>query len=295
MSKASETFDPDFWGSVTAGSEAPIPSAGMIVGPTDVMDLIEARRRLRKQGFHFGQPVPMDVFIHSVGESQARTQTKFGGLPYWPLSEAWPCGSTGRPLPFVGQFDFRDSLDIVGNLVDNDLLLIFGALPSDDYDPEILLIWRTAMGNEELVTAADIPCSNAFGPFHCSRWRNSSYPDAEIEEYQDSLFGDATYIDPSYACELFATQIGKAPFTLAEQPPSKNKNFLCCCAPILPVTDRRYPFLNCKEPLLTIRGTNYVYADRYNYVNQWCSMGDSTSLYIFRDDAGQLRAEMILG
>ncbi|MCA9194825.1 MAG: DUF1963 domain-containing protein [Planctomycetales bacterium] len=295
MDEALENFDPGVWCCFTAELEAPMPSAGMIVGPTDVMNLLEARRQLRKQGFHFGNPVPMDVFIHSVGESQSRSQTKFGGLPYWPLHETWPCGSTGRPLPFVGQFDFRGSLDIVGESVENDLLLIFGALPSADCDPEILLIWRSATNNEELVTSADVPCSNAFGPFSCTRWRTSSYPDAEIEEYQDALFGDENYIDPSYACDLLATQIGMAPFTLAEKPPSLNKKYLCCCAPILPATDRRYPFLNFREPLLTIHGTNYLYADRFNYVDQWSSLGDSTSLYFFRDKAGHLRSEMILG
>ena len=85
------------------------------------------------------------------------------------------------------------------------------------------------------------------------------------------------------------------PFTLSQYPPSKKNTFLCCCAPIVPATNRRYPFLNHEQPLLTIEGSDWIYDRQFNYVDQWCSIGDSTSLFIYRDEQWKLRSEMILG
>ena len=88
------------------------------------------------------------------GEPQRRDVTKIGGLPYRPTSAKWPTDSTGDPLTFVAQFDFLHSMDIVGNLP-GELLLVFAETKYDQIESLHFEWWnRRAF---KLISDRDIP------------------------------------------------------------------------------------------------------------------------------------------
>lgn len=288
-----DPFLPDRWKQL-AGVSAPGDEPGVIVGPMDALNVIEYRKRFEEAGFQFGVSSPTDVFLFSVGVAPSRSQTKIGGLPYLFKADRWPVDSAGRELPFVGQFDFRDSLDLVGSDTKGDLLLIFGDLPSSEDSPEVKLLWQNVT-SKPLVEENDIPRAPAFDEFYATRWRTENFPNAQHDDANKSLARGRKSIS-CLACTLFATQIGRDPFLLAYVPSSMQQRVLCCLAPVLPAHDGPFPFFNEAYPLLEKRGDfDYRYDDKHKYVEQWLSWGDSTSLYILVDKHGAISAEFIIG
>ncbi len=160
-------FDLRYWQDVFADDDfrdGCWPVLGL-VGPHDVCRLERLRERLHA-AFDLGTPVPTDIFVFALGEAPDLSVTKFGGIPYRPADLPWPrkdlqtgttlVASTEElmgiarkrdkdlpatplelqeyiseefpPLRFLAQFNFVDSLDLVGPLP-GDVLLLFG-----DYD-----------------------------------------------------------------------------------------------------------------------------------------------------------------
>jgi hypothetical protein len=99
------------------------PASGGVTGPCTIAALEQLR-----DASYGKQPglerVPTDVFIWSRGESEQRSVTKIGGLPYYEAGKPWPTAPSGIPLTFVAQICFADSRDITPALP-GDLLLIF--------------------------------------------------------------------------------------------------------------------------------------------------------------------------
>src|SRR5262245_1554009 len=75
------------------------------------------------------EPVPADWCLWNAGEGPHGQMTKAAGLPYRPRGLKWPAFE-GRPLAFLGQFCFADSLDLVGDLP-APILLVFSQPPGD--------------------------------------------------------------------------------------------------------------------------------------------------------------------
>ncbi len=86
-----------------------------VIGPRDACWVLRAREMVREY-VSFGSPVPADVFVLALGDAPSRDCTKIGGLPLWPHGHEGPRSMTGQPLPFLAQFCFRESLDIVDSL-----------------------------------------------------------------------------------------------------------------------------------------------------------------------------------
>ena len=103
-------------------------SGNDITSPCDICNN-ELLRRGMKNEFEWGEPVPADIFVHSIGEPGNRYATKIGGLPYRSAGLPWPKTASGRSMALIAQFNFTNSTDIVGKLP-GDLRLVFG----DDSD-----------------------------------------------------------------------------------------------------------------------------------------------------------------
>ncbi|MFO1000898.1 MAG: DUF1963 domain-containing protein [Planctomycetaceae bacterium] len=271
--------------------------AGLVVGPLDSVCLVSHRDKLRKAGYKFGDPVPSDVFIFSVGEAPRRDQTKIGGMPYLDRSDSWPTDSSGKALPFVGQMNFQDSTDILKQKLPGDLLLIFGDVPSRERSPEVVLLWKSlsAASDTELVNLEDLPCKAAFDTFYGTRWRTENFPDAYTNPENRSFTASTEYYAIG-ASEIFATQISNAPFLLSRNRQSMTRSVVCCFAPVKPVSDGPFPFGNVSTPLLEIRDLfDYRYSNQYQFVPRWRTWGDATSLYILQNEDGSFSHEFIIG
>lgn len=291
-----DPFVPSEW-VIQSGITPQCTGAGLVVGPLNAVCLDSHRDELRKAGYKFGNAVPSDVFIFSVGEAPRRDQTKIGGLPYLHRNESWPTNSSGKALPFVGQMDFRNSIDILKQKLPGDLLLVFGDLPSRGRSPEVILLWKSlsASNDAELVNQDDLPCKAAFDTFYGTRWRTENFPDAYTNP-ENEAFTASTEYSAMGASEIFGTQISNAPFLLSRNRESMKRSVICCFAPVLPVSDGLFPFGNVSTPLLEIRDLiDYRYSNQYQFVRRWLTWGDATSLYILQNEDGSFSPEFIIG
>lgn len=291
-----DPFDPSEW-ILKSGVKPKCKGAGLVVGPLDAVCLVAHREELAAAGYDFGNPVPSDVFIFSVGEAPSRDQTKIGGLPYLHRGDSWPTDSKGKTLPFIAQMNFRDSTDILQAKLPGDLLLVFGDLPSSERSPEVVLIWKSFSNsiNSELLDSADVPCMAAFDAFYGTRWRTANYP-AAYTSPQNRSYTASTKYHAIEASEIFGTQISSAPFLLARNRRSMESSPICCFAPVHPASDGPFPFCNMPSPLLEIRSVrDYRYSDNHKFVDQWLTRGDSTSLYIMQNKDGSFSHEFIMG
>jgi hypothetical protein len=93
------------------------------------------------------------------GEPAERSVTKVGGLPYRASGVPWPTTASGEPMTFLAQFCFADSLDLVGRLP-GDVLLIFADGPEaylpDPYDESLAFEWYP-LGLRQLAQTQEVP------------------------------------------------------------------------------------------------------------------------------------------
>ncbi|WP_233200308.1 DUF1963 domain-containing protein [Blastopirellula marina] len=252
-----------------------------ITSPCDLCNNEWLRREIRDQ-FDWGEPVPMDVFVHSIGEPENRFATKIGGLPYRPAELPWPTTREGRSMALIAQFNFSNSRDIVGDLP-GDLLLIFG----DDADGPIEPLhfeWQP-LGLSNLVSELpgdQMPISPCFG----HRCRTVSYPNAT---YRDDSPGkdpqcQGTDVWSSYwLLQYQATQIGRAPFFIQDGDEDMPGVPLCTIASVQPDPHKTFPWVNHPEPLCP--------EDEWRSGDGELMIGDLGCIFVFIDDDGRLHAD----
>jgi hypothetical protein len=134
-----------------------------------------------------GGGVAVDVLLPALGEPPRRAVSKIGGLPYRPRG-AWPQGSRGRPLSFLGQIclaDSRDVLTVDRQALPGDVLLIF----LDEQDDGLDLIWSEnegarlhfewqmlGIGDDQLVRPEEVPEQAVqWRPVYFERFRSREY------------------------------------------------------------------------------------------------------------------------
>jgi hypothetical protein len=251
-----------------------------ITSPCDICNVEWLRRGLIDE-YDWGEPVPVDIFVMSKGEPENRYATKIGGLPYRPASARWPCDPSGRPLAFMAQFNFTNSVDIVGELP-GDLLLVFGD-DRDWYFETLRLEWRD-LGLQGLIQSSQVPSESiTVAPCFGNRCRMMSYPNAvrKTTSEDPQCYGKdvwESYLIP----QLQATQIGRAPFFIQEGANELPGRPLCTIASVQPDPHQPYPWVNVPEPLCP--------EDEWPPDGNELMIGDLGCIYIFIEDDGTLHA-----
>lgn len=246
--KPPETFDPREWEHRVGSSF--IDRYGNwgtrdIIGPRDACSVVAARKELRPY-VAFGPPTPVDVFLLSIGEPEDRAATKIGGVPFWPRRREWPRSQLGKPLPFLAQFCFCESTDIVGDLP-GDLLLLFG---EGDLPGSIIARWQSYTPCERLIDGAEMPVKARSTCFHGVRWRTESFLEAEYDDNPICLPNGTRVSDLWFVCELLGMQIGPRPFFPRwNDSPRTTDRAICSMCSVLPTPEALYPFVNRSEPL----------------------------------------------
>ncbi len=243
-----DVFDPVEWLRRVGASG---PEGGGILYVRDVIGPRQACRihwaqRMLSDVIPLGQPKQVDFFVLSVGESPERSGTKIGGLPWWPRKRAWPLSDQQKPLPFIAQFNFRKSLDIVGELP-GDVLLLFG----DQCRPSTLGVsWQSLDCNSPLVDANDIPDNSAIPRFFGSRWRTEIFPDAQCPLEPVALRDGTIVKEPWFACRPMGMQIGAGPLSSGcfDGNPKRHR-IIASLTSLFPILGSRHPFLNRSQPV----------------------------------------------
>jgi hypothetical protein len=287
------TFDPDEWAAKLPPAD---DGVSLIIGPADALAFQSARQRILAE---HTPPISAatDVFLFGIGEGPARAGTKVGGLPYLHRHDKWPTDAHGKPLPFMAQFNFTESRDIVGDSLHGDILLLFGVMPIEDYrNMGVTLVWKSLDETGELVELHDMPIRSRFDAFFGVRWRTTSYSTYDQMEY----WQEASVSDIVYSCQPFATQIGPLPFAFGRNQEPFDGGHLCCLTPICPVTDGPFPFMNHAKPIPSAGGFGqYDFSvDEETglcFPDLWMRWGDSPTLYVYRTAAGEFAVDFISG
>jgi hypothetical protein len=215
-----------------------------VIGPRDACLAIHIRETVREH-VSFGPAVPADVFLLAVGEAPTRDCTKIGGLPYWPCNRVWPQSRAGEPLPFLAQFCLHDSLDIVGS-VPEDMLLLFG----DKNNPSTIVAkWQSLSCGSKLLTRKEMPVKPVTPCFYGTRWRTENYPNATYSDPVRLPDGN-TVSELWFVCQLLGMQIGTHPyFPKWDTPPIITERVVCSLSAVFPIPNLDWPFMNRALPL----------------------------------------------
>lgn len=253
-------------------------SGNDITSPYDICN-IEWLRRGMVDEYAWGQSVAVDVFVMSKGEPANRYVTKIGGVPYRSAEDPWPLDGSGRPLALIAQFNFVDSIDIVGDLP-GDLLLAFGDV-SGGIIESMHMEWQR-IGVKHLIEPSQIPIEcMAIEPCFGNRCRVKSYPDAvqktnsKYPRYRGKEVWSSYWIP-----QLQATQIGRAPFYIQPGDDSLPGKPLCTIASVQPDPHEPYPWVNVPEPLCA--------EGEWPGTANNLMIGDLGCIYISIDDEGKL-------
>jgi len=198
-------------------------------------DLHAVETLRERHGLGAAKGVPTDVFVWGQGEPKDRTVTKVGGLPCWGAETPWP-ERDGVPRVFLAQFSFRDSLDLVGTLP-GELLVVFTD-PEFSWvsgDPDGLLCQWVSVGTgrlivERLLPKPRKPFFKGYGIIH----RTRDHPEAQE--------------GAGIPVVLNATKIGGVPSGEPVRMPEGTR-FLAQLASIQAAPHVDYPWVNHPRPL----------------------------------------------
>lgn len=248
------------------------PSGESITGPYHIA-VVEQIREEAQDGLVLRNGLMTDVFVWCKGEPARREVTKIGGLPYWPAERPWPVSRSGAPLIFIAQICFTDSVDLVG-VLPGDILLVFGD-PSHEWDWDVdadglTFEWMTC-GDRRLVSAeavpqAELPLWPCYGAIHRTR------------DYPKPSRGFSSYNGNYRLGIIEGTKIGGLPRWIQAKAVLPGR-FLCALGSIGPKPQQLYPFINMAEPL-----------DWFD--NNYLMWGDAGSLYIFIEESGRIHSTL---
>jgi len=255
----------------------------IITSPNDLCNR-EWLRQLLEDKYTWGAPVPVDIFVMSRGEPENRAATKIGGLPYRPAGTAWPKFKSGAPMALIAQFNFTNSVDIVGKQR-GDVLLAFGGEDEDGLINVAHFEWHR-LGLTDLIRSEQMPddCLKIL-PCYGNRCRVMSYPDAKRKfEGMHPVVDGKEILSPQFVATLNGTQIGRAPYYVQASDSRLPGRPLCCISSVQPAMHGPYPWVNVAEPHCKPDDWDFGSLDGYLMI------GDAGSIYISIDRFGRLHS-----
>jgi hypothetical protein len=258
------------------------PDGDIIVGPAS-MAYAEQLRREFDDAATLGPGVPVDMMVWAMGFPEQPAATKIGGVPFRSKGADWPRGRSGEASEFIAQICFADSKDILrdrrGRVVETprEVLLIFSPDPSgiwdsDEDDPTCLQHEWWSLGEQDLITAADVPEGGSnLEPCYAELHRTMDYPARPDSHPLLSIRGGEK------VCVLEGGKIGGVPSYVQGADPRPGP-FVATLGSVNPV-GARFPLINVPvNP-----------SGEFNMEGGFLMFGDCGSLYLFISVEGVLR------
>lgn len=244
---------------------------------TSAWDLYCVETLRDRHSLRIGEAFPTDVFVFGKGEPDDPSCTKVGGRPFWPIEQEWPRARDGSPCHFLAQFNFADSVDVIGAKLPGMVLLLLT-------DSEEDWLWRDDGISFHWVSLDITPASNlnvpsavgSSGPFYGAIYRSADYPDAHKVAY-------GLDVSQSYELPILnGTKIGGLPHWIQGGEDMAGE-FLCQLGSIQAAPNVPYPWVNRCEPLdLDSDGEGIHGKDN-------CAVfGDMGSIFLFLDGNGKV-------
>ena len=237
--------------------------------------------------FDWGPAVPVDIFVMSEGEPSNRHVTKMGGLPYRSASLPWPTADNGELMTFLGQFDFTDSEDIVGELPGEVLLIFSNSNKNDDLSESLYFEWNK-LGLEDLISREELPRSKRqFDPCYGNLCRTVSFPDARQKLRSGNLCCEGLELKRPWLLPQYqATQIGSGPYFIQQHEKDAPGQLLCTLNSVRPEMHNRYPWVNHEAPLVPEK--EWRSEDIWRIEDRYLMFGDVGCIHIAIGEDGQL-------
>jgi hypothetical protein len=224
---------------------------------------------------------PVDVLVWGIGEPERRDVTKTGGIPYRPASMPWPREVDGRPIDFLAQIRFTESVDHV-HPTPSDVLLIFSninAPGAGECTYDFYFEWHP-LGLRDLVQAHQVPIverifthfdfergfaneqrrmriTDGFVPCYGVRHRTTEIFDPRVIAHVERILKAAhpgkedrqwqRHRNIPYICQVESTKIGGTPLLHPEYTPQPLGRHVVTLHSIYPGSE--YPWVNHPEPL----------------------------------------------
>lgn len=241
---------------------------------TSSFDLYSVETLRDRLGLRQGEAIPTDLFVWGQGEPKDRTLTKVGGLPYWEAETPWP-ERGGKPLIFLGQFNFKDSVDLVGDLP-GEILLLF----TDDgftwmrggrggLQVEWMRIGTKRLTVDRLVPKPPEPFFKGYGVIH----RAADHPG--MVAAMTGAPGAPGVGHPGYLPVLHGTKIGGVPSSPRVKVPNGGR-FLAQLATIQAAAAVDYPWVNRPRPLGTTADAGGIHGE-----TNVLRIGEAGTLFLF--------------
>ncbi|MCP4689754.1 MAG: DUF1963 domain-containing protein [Desulfobacterales bacterium] len=264
------------------------PGREAITSPYHLAVMEQLRRENPPEGRGF-EALPCDVFVYHQGEPGDRRVTKVGGLPYWPINREWPDNRDGRPLVFIGQFNFLDSAENVGPLP-GDVLLVFAdeSIADHGFTPfekdDLQFFWQDVHADVKLTPKENIPkAAWRLSPFYGDLHRTTDFRESD----ELLIMEDAERIRDLLVWE--GSKIGGEPYWLQE-PGCIGARFLCSLGSINPKNDIAHPFLNIRTPIIYPEKEEEFedFIKQREFLTGMMMWGDGGSLHVFIDEEGEI-------
>jgi hypothetical protein len=215
------------------------PHGAIITSPAHLCEIELVRKEYAKSQ-DLGPPVPVDIFLWSIGPPEQPFLTKLGGTPHRESSKPWPT-ENGKPFTFVAQFCFADSRDIVSQKLPGDVMLIFFKDADSLYeDHSIRIEWSSIELNSSMSAEQSPPASFTVPELSGHIYRTNEYPESW------DVFEQAGH----YQCYLFpktqSTKIGRETFFTQNDPRGPDDELLCALNSVAPAAyppGQKWPFI----------------------------------------------------
>jgi hypothetical protein len=215
-------------------------TAHLVTGPADFASWELLRQEL---GLTSESAVDCDVFLWALGEPPRPDMTKVGGDPFRKAGTPWP-ELEGSPATFVAQINFSDSLDLIGGLP-GDLLLVFMRDEFALEEPHAYHFEWVKSG-EGSACRAPAPSAWSFVQVHGVRCRSYDDPTMYDRSYElTESVNDSAWVLPV----LQGTKIGGTPYdaqTIYPETPSGTR-FIAQLMSVQSTPDTPWPWANQQE------------------------------------------------
>lgn len=146
-----------------------------------ITQIEQTRRRIWPDLATSDEGVPCDMFAWKWGPPPHPALTKIGGVPYRPADRPWPLDENGKPMGYIIQINFSESLDILPALPGN-LLIVFAQENCDSHGmchdylfPDVAMEWYNIEEISEPMTTA-IRTGMTYVPIHGVIYRGRDFP-----------------------------------------------------------------------------------------------------------------------
>jgi hypothetical protein len=260
-----------------------------ITSPSDLVGWEVLRER---HGIADSDAVPCDLFVWGTGTPPDGRLTRVGGSPWLPKDVPWP-DIDGVVPSFLCQFDFRDSLDLVGDLP-GDLLLVFvaeeDAMLSADAD-RMRFLWVSA-AETEVIEAAAVPSPTH--PFeHVCAWgvRHRSVDVPSCWDRAHAIKKDKDGRGRLWSLPvLWGTKIGGVPYDSQNNLHAVPPGYLCQLVSIQPSCGIPWPWADREAPLTDRFKDDGMYAPGNNLM-----IGDMGELTFYVRSDGSISVDSACG